>query len=236
MKYIIENIRKSAPRLLESWTIAIVLLALLLFAQDALSQSRYLPNGVRVGTNLIPLVSTLTRENIEHYELTGDIDFYKYLLTLDLGRAEMNRVGDNFQFLTGGVYYKAGLDLNFIENVPGRHALGLGLRYAQSRYHNELIRAVTSDIWGDRIVHSENKNITTRWMEGLGIIKVDTWFNIQLGFSLAYKFAKKTRGSGDPTPYDIPGYGLAEAPTLWSFNYYLYYYIPFRKEAPATTK
>lgn len=194
------------------------------------AQSKYIPNGVRVGANVIPLAATAAKEGVEHYEITGDIDFHKYLFTVDLGRAKLNRSGDGFRFLTSGAYFKAGVDVNFIENVPGSHVLGLGLRYAQSRFNAEFDWAEQSDIWGDRIISISNDGVVTRWFEGLGILKVDAWNNIQLGFSLAYKFAKKTKSTKGLSPYDIPGFGLSEAATLWSFNYHVYYYIPFKKE------
>lgn len=206
------------------------LIATAIFSHRAQSQSRFIPNGVRVGANVIPLVSTALNDGVSHYEITGDIDFHKYLLTLDLGRARKQRSGDNFRFLTSGAYFKAGIDVNFIENVPGSHVLGLGFRYAQSRFNNEFDRTNTSDIWGDREINLANNGVTTRWFEGLGILKVDVWHHVQLGFSLAYQFSKKTKGAKDFSPYDIPGYGLSEAATLWRFNYHVYYYIPFKKE------
>jgi hypothetical protein len=195
----------------------------------AIAQGKYVPNGIRVGANLKTLATTLTNDQIVNNEITGDINFHNYFLTVDLGQARMKRQAANFAYLTSGNYYTAGIDINFLHNMEGNNSLGLGIRYARSDYLNELSWSVTDTLWGAQTVHARNGQVSSQWFESLVHLKVDTWYNVQLGFTFGLKFGRSIRGTDNLEVYEIPGYGLAEAATLWSFNYYIYYYIPFRR-------
>ncbi len=192
-------------------------------------QSKYLPKGVRVGANLVPIGVTLTNKEVVQYEVTGDISFYKYLLTVDIGQAKYDRQGSGLSYTTTGMYYKGGIDVNFLHNAPGNHVLGLGLRYARSDYKNEMSWYQPDELWGEETMQAQNDHLSSQWFEGLLVLKVNTWANIQLGFTGGLKFARSVKGSGVLNVYEIPGYGYAEPTSLWTFNYHIYYYIPFRK-------
>jgi hypothetical protein len=199
-----------------------------LHCSAAFGQDKYLPNGIRVGTNLKTIANTLLNAQITNFEVTGDINFSNYLLTVDLGQARMNRKGVNFGYLTEGNYYKGGIDVNFLHNLEGNNSLGVGVRYARSDFSNNLTWRLQDNLWGAQTIERSGR-ANSRWLEGLLHLKVDTWQNLQLGFTFGLKFGKSIRGAHSLEVYEIPGYGLAEAASLWSFNYYVYYYLPFRR-------
>ena len=199
---------------------------LILLSAPAVGQGKYAPGGIRVGVNVKTAAASLFRDYQNQYEVSGDINFWKYLLTVDLGVASFSRTGDQFRYLTEGNYFRIGPAINFIHDVPGNHALGLGLKYGSSSFQNVLNWNVSSPVWGDETLNMEQRRLMARWLELAGMLKVHVAANIQLGLTASFKFARNIKGAKRIEVYDIPGYGLAEAPTWWGFDYYIYYRIP----------
>jgi hypothetical protein len=195
----------------------------------AFGQGKYAPSGIRMGTNIKTIAATLLNDQITNFEITGDMNLRNYHLVVDLGQARMNRQGVNFGYLTQGNYFKGGVDVNFLHVLEGNNSLGLGVRYARSNYSSDLSWRLQDNLWGAQTIERREGNISSRWFESLLHLKADTWHNLQLGFTFGLRFARSIHGAETLQVYEIPGYGLAEAVSLWSFNYYVYYYIPFKR-------
>jgi hypothetical protein len=194
-------------------------------------------NGLRVGTDLNYLGSSLFNENVSQYEINGDLDLNRYLVNYAFGIADFQRIGESFAYETTGSYFKAGLDVNFINNLEGNNAVFVGLRYAQSGFSANLERSFL-DGNGEvsQVASFEENDLSSSWFEGLVGIKVNVWQNIHMGFTVSNRFLNSISGEDDLLAYEVPGFGLAEAGSLWRFNYKIQYYIPFRKQKDLDAK
>lgn len=192
------------------------------------AQGKYLPTGLRIGADVMSIGKTLVNNGARQFEINTDIDFNNYLLNLDLGTLESQISGQNYAVNTMGNYYKVGVDINFMNKVPGHNAIFFGFRFAQSAFSTETRRAIDDDIFGMDEV-SIKENMTSYWLEmGLGL-KVNLIDQFYLGFAFRNRFLNFVSGNQSLQPYEVPGYGVAEASQLWRFNYYIFYRIPFRK-------
>jgi len=188
-------------------------------------------NGLRVGTDLNYVGNLLFNENVSQYEINGDLDLNRYLISYAYGIANYQRIGETFTYQTNGSYFKAGLDVNFINNLEGNNAVFVGLRYAQSGFSASLDRVfLNEDGSVDQMSSWEENDLSSFWFEGLVGIKVDVWQNIHMGFTVSNRFLNSISGEDDLLAYEVPGFGHAEAGSLWRFNYTIQYYIPFRKQ------
>ena len=48
-------------------------------------KSRFLPTGVRLGTDVISIIKSRSGNNFSGWEANADVDFYRYYLTVDYG-------------------------------------------------------------------------------------------------------------------------------------------------------
>jgi hypothetical protein len=185
--------------------------------------------GIRAGTDITYLASSLFNENITQYEINGDIDLNRYLISYAYGAAGLRRSDDRFDYYTQGNYYKVGIDVNFINNLEGHNAIYFGVRYAHSGFTADLSRLIENPAGGSALIDVE-EDLTSFWFEAMVGIKVNVWQNFDLGLSLSNRFLNTVNGENDLMAYEVPGYGHAEAGSLWKFNYFIQYYFPFKED------
>ena len=207
----------------------IVIILFFIFVSSQVYAQRFIPKGIRIGTDLTAIGQTIFSDTRTQFEVNSDIQLLKYLINLDYGIAEFNRQDINYDFHTTGSYFRTGIDLNFINNLPAHNALFLGLRYSRSMFNNELTWQIDHPVYGDGRLKSEEDDLTAQWFEAVAGIKVNVWGNFYLGFTARNKFLKFVQGADSLKPYDIPGFGIAEADNFWSFDYYVLYRLPFKE-------
>ena len=192
------------------------------------SQSNLRPKGIRVGTELTAIGQTLFSNYRSQYEVSSDLQLGKYLVNFGYGIADFNREETDYDFSTSGSYFRTGIDINFINNLPASNAIFIGLRYARSTFSNELVWQIDHPVYGRNTLRSEENDLIAHWLEAVAGIKVNVWNNFFLGFTIRNKFFKRVNGVELLEPYDIPGYGIGAADNFWDFDYYLYYRLPFQ--------
>jgi hypothetical protein len=118
------------------------------------------------------------------------------------------------------------------------NSIYLGLRYATSNFSNKIIDYTVrnQDSYFSNLVDSEYQTIeysdlSGNWIEILAGLKVETFNNVYLGFSLRLN---KLLSNSKPDNFDtlfIPGFNkVTDDNTFGSgFNYTLTYSIPLRK-------
>lgn len=224
------------------------MIALLCFAIGAYAQKddkemdtvkikpSYIPTGVRVGTDLISLVRTPIDDTFNGWEFNADVDFYRYYLAIEYGRWERNFVSEGQAiYSNGGNYWRIGADVNFLKKDPDRNMFFLGLRYARSKFTENM--AVTSEdpVWGTHSDVIRNQNVPAGWFELTTGLRVKVWRIFWLGYTARLKFALSTGDTPVMLPSDVPGYGRADKESYWGFNYQLFVRIPVRKTPPLPT-
>lgn len=219
-------------------TVAMILPLVNAFSQTADSlaadtvRNKYIPTGVRVGTDVISLVKTRTQDNFNGWEVNGEMDFSRYYLALEYGKWGRDLNADSASYSNKGRYWRAGVDVNFLTKDPDRNVFFLGARYGRSVF-SELMTVTSYDpIWGslsDTFYHSDVK---AWWLELTTGLRVRMWKFLWLGYTGRFKFALTPDSTEEMLPHDVPGFGRTDKETTWGFNYYLMIRIPVRKAPP----
>jgi hypothetical protein len=208
-------------------------------------KGRFIPSGLRIGTDLVALPVNLFSAEQDKWEVTADVDFDRYLLVADYGWSSYALRDQTFGYKSNGSYFRIGPDVNFMHNDRDLNVAFFGLRYAASSFSDQLRYNTRAEIqedirWPESLENTSNSAAPARWAEmnaGLRIRVIQQFF---LGFTLRYKFLFRTANTdGSLTPYFVPGFGKNIDADAWGFNYYAYYRIPFRKKVfydPAKAK
>jgi hypothetical protein len=119
------------------------------------------------------------------------------------------------------------------------NSIYLGLRYATSNFSNKIIdySVRNQDSYFSNLVDSEYQTIeysdlSGNWIEIVAGLKVETFNNVYLGFSLRLN---KLLSNSKPDNFDtlfIPGFNKVTDNNTFGggFNYTLTYSIPLRKK------
>lgn len=189
-----------------------------------------LPKSVRLGVDLMGMGKSLAKDNLTHYEFTGDVLIHRYLINVDFGIEERLRTADEATYEMKGTFYRIGADINLTKIEDNASTIFFGLRYGKANFDNSLTYATNDDLFSVSNGSRNVSDISARWYELTGGTKVKMWSQIWLGFTFRLKFSMKHDNSTLLIPHDIPGYGKADERSYWGFNYYLFYNIPFKKK------
>ena len=209
-----------------------------LYAQvvDTLSidtvKNKYLPTGIRVGIDAVPFAQSRLQDNFTGWEFEGDIDFYRYYLTLESGGSRRNLSSDSTSYANDGTYWRVGVDVNFLTTDPDRNVFFLGARYGRAQFAESMSVFTYDPIWGylsDNFYHS---GVRASWVELTAGLRVKIWKIFWLGYTGRLKFGLSTKGSSEMLSYDVPGFGRTDKETTWGFNYYVMLRLPLRKAPP----
>jgi hypothetical protein len=199
-------------------------------------KNRYLPTGIRIGTDVIALIKTRVQDDFSGWEANADVDFHRYFLAADIGHWERTYVTDSANYSNSGNYWRAGVDVNFLVKDPERNMFFIGFRYGRSRFSEDLSINSYDKMWGHYLQNYSNTNVTGRWLELTTGIRVKIWQALWMGYTARFKFGLKTSGENQMLPHDVPGYGRTDKDSYWGFNYQIFFRIPFRKTPTLPSK
>lgn len=194
-------------------------------------KNKFLPTGIRVGTDVIGFVRTQTDKSFSGYEFNAEIDFYRYYLAAEMGRWERDFTTDSENYSNEGNYFRVGVDVNFLKKDPDKNVFFIGARYGWGTYSETLSIATINDpIWPDNFETYSNNDLKANWGELTTGLRVKMWSFFWMGFTARYKFALNTNETGQFTSHDVPGYGQTSKESTWGFNYLILFRIPVRKQ------
>jgi len=224
-------------RLLRNSISIFLLLPIVLLAQEKDSvRNKFLPTGIRVGTDVYALVRNTYDETFKGWELNADVDFYRYYLAVDYGSWGRTYVQDSSSYSNNGNYFRIGADVNFLTKNPDKNMFFLGMRYAHSSFSEDYSVIVDDPYWGSSNEVFTNRNVPANWFELTTGMRVRIWKMIWLGYTVRYKFALNMGDTPDLLPHDVPGYGLTNKNIYWGFNYQLFFRIPMAKKQSVPLK
>jgi len=166
----------------------------------------------------------------QKFEITGDIDVYKYFITVDYGLSQNQISETEFNYRNAGSYSRIGIDYDFLFFDEDNHVIFFGLRYARSFFSEKFDYSIYDSVYGPYDLYVENQDARARWWEMNAGLKARIWKQLYVGWTGRFKFAQKSSGDDNLSVYQIPGFGLAENKSRWGFNYYIYYRFPFRNK------
>lgn len=199
-------------------------------------KNKYLPTGVRIGTDLISLVKARYQDNFSGWEINGEVDINRYYLAMEYGNWGRKLNSDSAAYSNDGKFWRVGIDVNFLKKDPDRNMFFIGGRYGRSTFSEQMQLISYDPIWGTLATSYTNKEVPARWLELTAGIRVKIWSIFWLGYTGRFKFALKTGATEEMLPYDIPGFGTTDKGTTWGFNYYAMVRIPIRKDPLARVK
>ena len=195
-------------------------------------RNRFVPTGLRFGTDIVSLVKTRTQDDFHGWEVNGEVDFSRYFLAMDYGTWGRDFHSDSAAYSNSGDYWRVGIDVNFLQRDPDRNVFFLGARYGRSVFSESMNVARYDPIWGlldDNFTHT---NVRARWFELTAGLRVKIWKIFWVGYTGRLKFALSTDASEEMLPHDVPGFGKNDKETTWGFNYYLMIRLPLRNAPP----
>lgn len=192
-------------------------------------KSKYLPTGVRIGTDALSIARNFYDESFNGWEVNADIDFYRYYLALDVGSWSRKFSSDAGPYDNNGTYWRVGADINFLLKDPDRNLMFFGVRYGRSVFTEKFDVVTIDPVWGTFNTTYVNPDVSARWYELTAGIRVKIWKMFWMGYTGRFKFGLKTDESGVLLASDVPGYGRTNRDETWGFNYQLIFRIPIRK-------
>ena len=198
-------------------------------------------NKIRLGFDVFkPIKSSSDGDNL-NYEIVGDLQITKNsYLAAEYGLTDRLIEDENINFNSNGNFLRFGFDYNMFKNWVGMdNSIFLGLRYGTSNFSNKIVsyNVRNSDAYFSNFVDNnyqtiDHSNLTGNWLEIVAGVKVETFNNVYLGFSLRLN---KLLSTQKPENFDnlyIPGFNkVTDDNTFGSgFNYSLTYSIPLRKK------
>ena len=196
---------------------------------------------IRFGFDVFkPIKSSSEGDNL-NYEIVGDLQITDNLyLAAEYGLIDRLIEDENINFNSNGSFLRFGFDYNMFKNWVGMdNAIFVGLRYGSSNFSNKIVsyNVRNSDAYFSNFVDNDyqtidHSNLTGSWLEIVAGVKVETFNNVYLGFSLRLN---KLLSTEKPENFDnlfIPGFNkVTDENTFGSgFNYTLTYSIPLRKK------
>ncbi len=206
------------------------------FAQQAADSTTvkpkkdYKPSMLIMGYNAVPLVRTVFFSGSAAQNGQVGVDFANNLFMVDFGVQRTERTGSNYSYINEGTFYRLGVETNVLKNASDANGLTLGLRYARSRFSDEM--EMTDDFgFGEVTINTANNVAKSRWWELTFGLNVKVYKQIYFGYLIRYKLYKVTKDIGQLKPYDLPGFGLNENDTSVGFDYYIRWILPFGDKA-----
>ena len=197
-------------------------------------------NKIRFGIDIYkPIKSSSEGDNL-NYEIVGDLQITENLyLAAEYGLIDRLIEDENINFNSNGNFLRFGIDYNMFKNWVGMdNAIFLGLRYGSSSFSNKIqsYNVRNSDAYFSNFVDNNyqtinHSNLTGSWLEVLAGVKVETFNNVYLGFSLRLNKLLSTKKPDNFDNLFIPGFNKVTDDNTWGsgFNYTLTYSIPLKK-------
>jgi len=191
---------------------------------------RYIPTGIRIGTDIISPIRSFTDDKFKGYEFSAEIDFYRYYFVVEAGRWARDLQTDFDTYTNQGNYFRVGADVNFLKKDPEKNMFFVGARYGHGKFSENLTITSVDEVWGTSTDSYQNTDVKANWTELTTGLKVRMFGIFWMGYTARYKFWLNTNEPRGFIPHDVPGYGKTYNGDTWGFNYYILFNIPVRKK------
>ncbi|MDG2193984.1 MAG: DUF6048 family protein [Polaribacter sp.] len=191
--------------------------------------------GLRVGIDISKPILGLIDSKNSGFEIVGDYRFSKNLyIATELGYKNKTSIEDYTNSTAKGSYLKLGVNYNTYKNwLDMNNEVYLGFRYGFSIF-DQTLNSYTSNTGSTYFPGELNTNSSTttglnaHWTEFVLGLKVETFKNLFLGFSVSYKIMMSLQNPENFKTLYVPGFNrVFESETGFGFNYTISYTIPF---------
>lgn len=216
-------------------SVALIVLALPLCAQDRIegdsSKYRFLPTGIRVGTDLLSIGKSYYTDYFKGWEINVDADIYRrWYAAIDYGSWKTNYQMENGVYASDGRYFRVGVDVNFLLKDPDRNMFFVGIRRGHTGYSDYSAFTANNTGYGPVYIVSRNSDARANWNELTTGLRIKIWKFIWVGATGRIKFGYKGKNQDDLRSYDVPGYGRTFKNGWYGLNYQVFFRIPVRED------
>jgi len=137
----------------------------------------------------------------------------------------------NYEYLSNGLFLKAGVDFNLLkpEKSKGKYWAGIGLRYGLSSFTREIPSLEHDSYWGTTVTTIASSSTIGHYFELAPGFRAEIFKNFSMGWSINLKALLYTGTGKDMRPIYFPGYGKGDESVNFGINYFLSWNIPYKK-------
>ncbi|QNM86521.1 hypothetical protein H9W90_05225 [Polaribacter pectinis] len=194
--------------------------------------------GLRLGVDISKPIKSNIDGAYSGFELVGDYRISKrFYVAAELGYEEETNDEDYTNSTAKGSYIRLGFNYNAYENwLDMNNEISLGYRYGFSLF-DQTLNSYTPNVnstyfpANSVIVPQTASGLNAHWSEFIMGIKVETFNNFFVSFSVSYKVLMSVKDPENFKTLYSPGFNrIFESNTGFGFNYTLSYLIPFSKK------
>ena len=190
------------------------------------------PRNIKIAGDIFgPLYSIYDSKNktLEGF-ISVDIDTGKAVV-LEGGYLKYEFNQNNYDYLSNGLFIKAGMDFNLLkpETAIGKYYAGIGLRYGLSIFSSEVPSFSSTNYWGTYTGSVPKSNYTAHFLEVCPGIRTELFRYFEIGWTIRLKFLLHSSTGNDLKAINVPGFGNATKIFSPGINYYLLISIPYKK-------
>jgi hypothetical protein len=191
-----------------------------------------IPLKIRVGIEVAGPVIYFTDKNNLSYEgyLSADLN-EKTAVYLGGGYSDYKYSQYNYNFLSNGLFIKAGADFNLLkpEKSEGKYWAGIGLHYGLSSFSTEVPVFSHENYWGIASSSAGSKRSTGHFIEFAPGFRAEIFNSFTIGWSLSIKKLISSGTGKDLRPVYFPGYGTGGKSFSTGINYFLILNFTYKK-------
>jgi hypothetical protein len=191
-----------------------------------------IPLKIRIGADIAGPVIYLTDRNNLNAEgfVTADLN-EKFGLFLGGGYSDYKYSQYNFEYLSKGLFLKAGVEFNFLrpEKAMGKYWAGVGLRYGLSSFSSEVPFFESENYWGTVNSSIPASNYLGHYLELAPGFKAELFNNFSMGWSVNIRRLIYSDAGKDLRQIYFPGFGNGGGTMSYGISYYLMWNIPYKK-------
>lgn len=194
--------------------------------------------GIRFGVDITKPIINFVEDDYSGLEIVADARVYKdFYAAVEFGFDKHTTVEDYMNFTTEGSYFKIGANYNAYDNWVGMtNEIFVGFRYGVSFFDNTL-NSYTPNMYGEYIIpdtveaNTKYSGLTAQWAEFIAGMKVETFKNLYMGFSISFKIMTSNKDPENFKNLYVPGfYDVSLNNMGFGFNYSLSYLIPYARK------
>jgi hypothetical protein len=205
------------------------------YAQDTI----LFPLKIKVGLEASgPVIYAINKKNlIAEGFISADIS-EKYSAVLNAGYADYKYSQYNYEYLTNGIFVRAGTDINLLEpkKSMGKYWVGTGLRLGVSHFSSEVPIFAEDTYYG--IVKS-SVPVRKDWVSFFEFspgVRAEVFNNFSIGWTVSVRMLLYSTTNKDLRPIYVPGFGNSSKILSAGMSYFISWNIPYKKIRVITRK
>jgi hypothetical protein len=190
------------------------------------------PLKIKVGLEVSgPVIYFIEKNNlITEGFISADIN-QKYSAVLNAGYANYNYSQYNYEYVTNGIFVRAGTDINLLQPKKslGKYWVGTGLRYGLSHFSSEVPLFEKDTYYGKVTSSIAQRTDWVHFLEFSPGVRAEVFNNFSIGWTVSLRMLLFSTTSKDLRPIYVPGFGNSGKLLSAGMSYFISWNIPYKK-------